>query len=93
MKHNTTMEHNEYNANTSHRSTAMATRVKTEAETEIPWTIPLSLHTTLPNGQPARHKESTESTLCLIHLKYIFKSFSAPAKHDVTRNMHKLGFG
>lgn len=35
-------------------STAIATRVKTEAETEIPWTIPLILHTRLPKGHPGR---------------------------------------
>lgn len=35
-------------------STAIATRVKTEAETDIPWTIPLILHTRLPNGHPGR---------------------------------------
>lgn len=35
-------------------STAIATRVKTEAETEIPWTIPLILHTRLPKGHPER---------------------------------------
>lgn len=38
----------------SYLSTAMATRVKTEAETEIPWTIPLILHTRLPKGHPER---------------------------------------
>lgn len=38
----------------SYLSTAMATRVKTEAETEIPWTIPLILHTRLPKGHPGR---------------------------------------
>lgn len=37
---------------TPHLSTAIATRVNTDADTDIPWTMPLILHTTLPNGQP-----------------------------------------
>lgn len=36
----------------SYLSTAMATRVKTDADTEIPWTMPLILQTMLPKGQP-----------------------------------------
>ncbi len=34
----------------------MATSVKTEADTDIPCTIPLNLHTKLPKGQPAEEK-------------------------------------
>lgn len=30
----------------------MATRVKTDADTEMPWTMPLILQTKLPNGHP-----------------------------------------
>lgn len=37
---------------TPHLSTAIATRVNTDADTDIPWTMPLILHTRLPNGQP-----------------------------------------
>lgn len=33
-------------------STAMATKVKTEAATDIPCTSPLILHMLLPNGHP-----------------------------------------
>lgn len=38
-------------------STAMATKVKTEAETDIPCTSPLILHMLLPNGHPGREME------------------------------------
>ncbi len=37
----------------------MATKVKTEAETDMPWTIPLILQTMLPNGQPGEKIEIT----------------------------------
>lgn len=40
-------------------STAMATRVKTDADTEMPCTVPLSLHTRLPKGHPAHRKRQT----------------------------------
>lgn len=46
-----------------HLSTAMATRVNTDADTDIPWTIPLILHTALPNGQPVEWHEK------LLHVK------------------------
>lgn len=38
-------------------STAIATKVKTEAATDIPWTNPLILHIVLPNGHPEKKME------------------------------------
>ena len=38
-------------------STAIATKVKTEAATEIPWTKPLILHIAFPKGHPEREKD------------------------------------
>lgn len=38
-------------------STAIATRVKTDADTEIPWTMPLILQTRLPKGHPVDRKD------------------------------------
>ena len=38
-------------------STAIATKVKTEAATDIPWTKPLILHIVLPKGHPEREME------------------------------------
>jgi hypothetical protein len=40
-------------------STAIATKVKTEAATDIPWTNPLILHIMLPNGQPEREMKQS----------------------------------
>ena len=48
-------------------STAMATKVKTEAETDIPCTSPLILHMLLPNGQPGREMEQSFEEITLIH--------------------------
>lgn len=48
-------EHSTHEQST-HLSTAIATRVKTEAETEVPWIRPLILHTTLVNGQPVNKR-------------------------------------
>lgn len=39
-------------------STAIATRVKTDADTEIPCTMPLILQTRLPNGHPNDRKDA-----------------------------------
>lgn len=39
-------------------STAIATRVKTDADTEMPWTIPLILQTRLPKGHPVERKDA-----------------------------------
>lgn len=47
-----------YHARTN-LSTAMATRVKTEAATDIPCTKPLILHTMFEKGQPEEKKEET----------------------------------
>lgn len=41
---------------TTHRSTAMATKVNTDAETDTPCTKPLILHTILEKGQPGGKK-------------------------------------
>lgn len=35
-------------------STAMATRVKTDADTDIPWTRLLMVHVIWPNGHPRK---------------------------------------
>ncbi len=45
----------------------MATKVKTEAETDMPWTIPLILQTMLPNGQPGEKIEITCWEMILIN--------------------------
>lgn len=39
---------------TAYRSTAMATKVNTDAETDTPCTKPLILHTILEKGQPGK---------------------------------------
>lgn len=39
-------------------STAMATRVKTDADTEIPCTMPLILQTRLPKGHPDDRRDA-----------------------------------
>ncbi len=46
----------------------MATKVKTEAETDMPWTIPLILQTMLPNGQPGEKIEITYWEMILAKL-------------------------
>lgn len=43
---------------TAYRSTAMATRVNTDAETDTPCTKPLILHTILEKGQPGKKAEN-----------------------------------
>lgn len=48
-------------------STAMATKVKTEAETDIPCTSPLILHMLLPNGHPGWEIEQSFEKIILIH--------------------------
>lgn len=50
-------------------STAIATSVKTEADTEMPWTMPLILQTKLPKGHPVDKRDAlswftTETTNC-----------------------------
>lgn len=74
-------------------STAMATKVKTEAETDMPWTIPLILQTMLPNGQPGEKIEITywEMILAklyrLIHINWITL---LPVKNDLERVSHYI---
>lgn len=46
---------------TTYRSTAMATRVNTEAETDTPCTKPLILHTILEKGQPGKKAKDAMS--------------------------------
>lgn len=50
-------------------STAIATSVKTEADTEMPWTMPLILQTKLPKGHPVDKRDAlswftTDTTNC-----------------------------
>lgn len=49
-------------------STAMATSVKTEAETDMPCTRPLILHMVLSKGQPVRGNHGTCTCLWLTQL-------------------------
>lgn len=50
----------------------MATRVKTEAATDIPCTKPLILHTVFEKGQPEEKKEETwtNATLTLKKIQF-----------------------
>lgn len=57
----------------SYLSTAIATKVKMEAETETPWTIPLILQTMLPNGHPGRKWVIEIFTISLHHCGHTHK--------------------
>lgn len=50
----------------------MATKVKTDAETDMPWTIPLILQTMLPNGQPVEKSEITYLEMILANYTGIY---------------------